>query len=241
MSAPLVYKASALRKDYGRAFTLAIDDLQVRRGEILGLVGPTGSGKSTLLRLLHLLEAPTSGELEFEGRRVVHPADLSIRRRITMVFQRPQLLRGTVLDNVCYGGGLRGLRDEEKAREILASLDLEHLADAPAFPLSGGEIQRVAVARSFALGCPVLLLDEPTANLDPAHVLLIERIILELREKASVTTVIVTHNLPQARRLADRVALLLEGRLVEVAETDAFFDRSQDPRTKAFLRGDMVW
>ena len=241
MNADLVFRAKELRKDYGGAFTLGIDDLEIRRGEILALVGPTGSGKSTLLRLLHLLESPTSGTLEFEGRPVVYPAGVSIRRRITMVFQRPLLLRGSVLDNVLYGARLRGRLTPDKALSLLDSLGLGNLANAPAFPLSGGEIQRVAVARAFAIGCPVLLLDEPTANLDPAHVHGIERIIRSLREESGVTTVIVTHNLPQARRLADRVALLLDGRLIEAAEPNRFFDHPADPRTMAFLRGDMVW
>jgi tungstate transport system ATP-binding protein len=241
VNADLVFRARGLRKDYGGAFTLAIDDLEVRRGEILALVGPTGSGKSTLLRLLHLLESPTSGTLEFEGRPVAYPAAVAIRRRITMVFQRPLLLRGSVLDNVVYGARLRGRRSPDRAVSLLDSLGLGPLANTPAFPLSGGEIQRVAVARAFAIDCPVLLLDEPTANLDPAHVHRIERIIRSLREESGVTTVIVTHNLPQARRLADRVALLLEGRLIEAAEPTRFFDNPEDARTAAFLRGDMVW
>ncbi|OGT27653.1 MAG: hypothetical protein A2Z17_01750 [Gammaproteobacteria bacterium RBG_16_66_13] len=241
MNAETVFRAKELRKNFGGAFTLRVDDLEIRRGEIFALVGPTGSGKSTLLRLLHLLETPTSGTLEFEGRSVVHPAELAIRRQITMVFQRPLLLRGSVLDNVSYGANLRRHRDPGKARRLLDCLGLAPLANAPAFPLSGGEIQRVAVARAMAIETPVLLLDEPTANLDPAHVLRIERIIRSRREDTATTIVIVTHNLLQARRLADRVAVLLEGRLVEVAPTERFFDHPADPRTAAFVSGQTVW
>ena len=241
MSGDVLFHLRDLRKAYPGGFQLAIDHLEIHRGEILALVGPTGSGKSTLLRLLHLLEEPTAGILAFEGKVHGFPAPLEIRRRITMVFQRPLLLRGTVLDNVRYGAGLRRRPEENRIRDLLRALGLDSLAEAPAFPLSGGEIQRVAVARALAVDCPVLLLDEPTANLDPAHVLHIERIIHSLREESGVTIVIVTHNLSQARRLADRIALLLDGRLVEAAEPDRFFDRPQDPRTSAFVRGDIIW
>jgi tungstate transport system ATP-binding protein len=241
MSADPVFRVRGVHKLYSGGFHLTIDELDIHRGEILALVGPTGSGKTTLLRLLHFLEPPSSGSVEFEGQVHPFPVSLEVRRRITMVFQHPQLLRGTVLDNVLYGARLRGRQDPRLALELLEALGVAALERAPSFPLSGGEMQRVAVARALAIGSPVLLLDEPTANLDPAHVLRIERIIRSRREEAGVTTVIVTHNLPQARRLADRIALLLDGRLIETAEPARFFDRPQDPRTSAFVRGDIVW
>ena len=236
-----VYRIRGLRKTYGRSWSLTIDALDVHRGEILAVVGPTGSGKSTLLRLLHFLEPSDGGTLEFDGRPVTFPVPVDIRRRITMVFQRPLLLRGSVLDNVRYGRRVRGHHEPGQEAEILESMGMAHLAHARSFPLSGGEAQRVAVARALAIGSPVLLLDEPTAHLDPAHILVIERIIRSLQEDSGTTIVIVTHNLLQARRLADRVALLLEGRLVEEAETARFFDHPADPRTAAFQRGDIVW
>ena len=236
-----LFRIRGLRKTYGRAWSLVVDALDIPRGETLAVVGPTGSGKSTLLRLLHLLEAPDQGTLEFDGRPVTYPPPVETLRRITMVFQRPVLQRGTVLDNVQYGRRLRGHTDAAPARQALESLGMTHLAQAKAFPLSGGETQRVAVARALAIATPVLLLDEPTAHLDPAHILRIERIIRSLRETQGTTTIIVTHHLLQARRLADRVALLLEGQLIEEAETARFFDHPADPRTAAFLRGDLVW
>lgn len=241
MSMEAVYRIRALRKTYGRAWSLTVDALEIPRGETLAVVGPTGSGKSTLLRLLHFLEPPDAGTLEFDGRPVTFPAPVDLRRRITMVFQRPLLLRGSVLDNVRYGLRLRGHHEPGREGEILNALGMAHLAQARSFPLSGGEAQRVAVARALAIGTPVLFLDEPTAHLDPAHILVIERIIRGLQEDSGTTIVIVTHNLLQARRLADRVALLLEGQLIEEAETARFFDHPADPRTAAFLRGDLVW
>jgi tungstate transport system ATP-binding protein len=235
------YRIRALRKTYGRSWSLTIDALDIRRGETLAVVGPTGSGKSTLLRLLHFLEPADAGTLEFEGRSVGFPVPVELRRRITMVFQRPLLLRGSVLDNIRIGLRMRGEHEAGREAEILKSLGIGHLAHEKAFPLSGGEAQRVAVARALAIGSPILLLDEPTAHLDPAHILVIERIIRSLQEDTGTTIVIVTHNLLQARRLADRVALLLEGQLIEEAVTARFLDHPADPRTAAFLRGDLVW
>ncbi|KPV49492.1 hypothetical protein SE17_32305, partial [Kouleothrix aurantiaca] len=123
----------------------------------------------------------------------------------------------------------------------LEQVGLAHLAAKPARTLSGGEMQRVALARALVLAPRVLLLDEPTANLDPANVLVIERAIAGLRAAGRTTVVLVTHNLFQARRLADRVALLLDGRLAELAATADFFERPQDPRAAAFVRGEMVY
>jgi tungstate transport system ATP-binding protein len=236
-----LFRLRGIRKAYGRDWSLAIDSLDIARGQTLAIVGPTGAGKSTLLRLLHLLEAPDQGTIEFDGRLVRYPAPVDTIRRMTMVFQRPVLLRGTVLDNVRYGRRLRGQTDVEGARRVLESMGMIHLAQARSFPLSGGEMQRVAVARALALDTQVLLLDEPTAHLDPAHILRIERIIRSLQDGHGTTTIIVTHHLLQARRLADRTALLLEGQLIEEAETARFFDQPVDPRTAAFLRGDLVW
>lgn len=241
MTMETVYRIRALRKSYGRSWSLTVDALDIPRGKTLAVVGPTGSGKSTLLRLLHFLEPPDAGTLEFGGRAVTFPVPVDLRRQITMVFQRPLLLRGSVLDNVRYGLQLRGDHGPGRAGEILQALGMAHLGNDKAFPLSGGETQRVAVGRALAIGSPVLLLDEPTAHLDPAHILVIERIIRSLQEDSGTTIVIVTHNLLQARRLADRVALLLEGQLIEEAETARFFDHPADPRTAAFLRGDLVW
>ena len=235
-----IYRLRGIRKTYGRAWSLAIEALDIRRGQILAVVGPTGSGKSTLLRLLHLLEAPDEGTIEFDGQAAAFPAPVDTIRRISMVFQRPVLLRGTVLDNVRLGRQLRGQPNTEAPRRVLEALGMTHLAHTDSFPLSGGETQRVAVARALALDTSVLLLDEPTAHLDPAHILRIERIIRSLQEKGT-TTIIVTHHLLQARRLADRTALLLEGQLVEEAETERFFDHPVEPQTAAFLRGDLVW
>lgn len=216
----------------------------MQRGEILCIVGPSGAGKSTLLRLLDFLEEPTSGRIWFDGYVVngKGPPPLDLRRRVTTVFQRPVLLSTTVYDNVAYGLKIRGERQiKHRVAEALAQVGLSELATTPVRTLSGGEAQRVALARALVIEPEVLLLDEPTANLDPANVALIERIVRQVNEERGTTIVLVTHNVFQARRLAHRVALLLDGRIVELAPTRTFFESPRDRRTEAFVRGDMVY
>ncbi|HZQ10549.1 MAG TPA: phosphate ABC transporter ATP-binding protein [Anaerolineae bacterium] len=220
---------------------LDLDALDIVEGEILALVGPSGAGKSTLLRLLNFLEAPTSGTLIYRGQTIANDPPLTLRREVTTVFQRPLLLRGDVASNVAYGLNLRGEAAAGRVRPMLERVGLAELAHAPAGKLSGGEMQRVALARALVFEPRVLLLDEPTANLDPYNVTLIEEIVREQNRERGVTVVVVTHNIFQAKRLAQRVGLLLNGRLIEIADASAFFDAPKDARTAAFVRGEMVY
>ncbi len=243
MSQP-VYRLKSVTKRYDLREVLRIDHLEVSAGEILALVGPSGSGKSTCLRLLNFLEAPTSGIICFEGCDYGSNGSvpLDVRRRVTTVFQRPLLLNRSVQGNVAYGLRLRRAPDQqERVDEALSRVGLLALARQKGATLSGGEAQRVALARAMALDTDVLLLDEPTANLDPYNVGVIEEIIRELNRERATTMVLVTHNIFQARRLADRVGLLLDGELVEVADVERFFEDPADPRTLAFARGEMVY
>jgi tungstate transport system ATP-binding protein len=222
---------------------LFIDRLEVRRGEVLGLLGPTGAGKSTLLRLLAGLEPPAAGRLRF-GEHTLDGAALpvAVRRGITLVFQRPLLLAGSVRANVEYGLRLRGRdRHAERVSALLDRMKLGQLASRSARTLSGGEAQLVALARALVLQTEVLLLDEPTVSLDPARVALVEEVVREAHQERGATVVWATHNLFQARRVADRVAFLLDGRLVESAPTQQFFNAPRDPRSAAFARGEMVY
>jgi len=237
-----IYRIENLKKQYGERTVLDLARLEVWPGQVLGLVGPSGAGKSTLLRLLNFLESPSSGEIVYRGQTVAaRSAPLELRRQVTTVFQRPILLGGDVYSNVAYGLQLRGQRFNGRAAEILARVGLAELAHAPARKLSGGEMQRVALARALVIEPTVLLLDEPTANLDPYNVGLIEDIVREHQRTRGTTVVLVTHNIFQAKRLAHRVGLLLGGRLIEVCDTSAFFDSPTDPRTAAFVRGEMVY
>jgi tungstate transport system ATP-binding protein len=220
---------------------LHIDSLSIERGERLAIVGPSGAGKSTLLRLLNFLEPPAGGRIEFEGRPVPAEAPLELVRRVTTVFQRPMLLDRSVRDNVAYGLRLRGASIDGQVDRALDRVGLRGVVESSSRKLSGGEMQRVALARALVLGPAVLLLDEPTANLDPYNVGLIESIVREQNEAHGTTLVVVTHNVFQARRLASRVALLLEGRLVEIGPAGQFFDAPADPRTRAFLSGELPY
>ncbi len=239
-----VYQLRGVNKAYNGRCVLHVGNLDIRRGEIFALVGPSGAGKSTLLRLLNFLEPPTSGTLRFLDAEFSPNClmPLELRRRVTTVFQRPILLNRSVWDNVNYGLRLRGRRNGTKLVDsTLEQVGLQALASQRARTLSGGEAQRVALARAMVLKPDVLLLDEPTANLDPYNVGLIEDIARTLNQKQGTTLVLVTHNVFQARRLAHRVALVLEGQIVEVADVDTFFESPQNPRTGAFIRGEMVY
>jgi len=239
-----IYEFRRLTKEYEGKLVLRVDQLDVNRGEVFALVGPSGAGKSTLLRLLNFLEPPTSGYVRFLGREfsATKPMPLELSRRVTAVFQRPILLNRTVWDNVKFGLHLRGRRrSAQRIEEALEQVGLRAMAKRRARTLSGGEAQRVALARAMVLEPDVLLLDEPTANLDPYNVGLIEDIVRTLNEEQGTTLVVVTHNVFQARRLADRVALLLEGQIIERADVDEFFESPRDQRTAAFVRGEMTY
>jgi tungstate transport system ATP-binding protein len=243
MPAP-IYRLQQVIKLYNTRKVLEVDDLSIRQGEILALVGPSGAGKSTLLRLLNFLEAPTQGQITFHDNAFSAEREMPLeqRRRVTMVFQRPMLLNRSIYANVKFGLELRGIHDAKaRVQSALEEVGLAHLASQKAPTLSGGEAQRVALARAIVTQPEVLLLDEPTANLDPYNVGLIEKIILHLNQAQRTTLVLVTHNVFQARRLAQRVAFMLDGKVIEVSDVDTFFNRPQDPRTAAFARGEMVY
>jgi len=240
MDAPL-YCLEGVRKSYDGRAVVDLDRLEVRAGEVLALVGPSGAGKSTLLRMLNFLEPPTAGTVTYRGRSFPDQrVPLAVRREITTVFQRPALLRGSVRRNVAYGLRLRGRRDDRRVEQILAQVGLGDQAKAHAQRLSGGQMQRVALARALVIRPTVLLLDEPTANLDPYNVATIEDIVRRQNREEGTTVVLVTHNVFQARRLATRIGLMLSGRLIEIGPAPQFFDSPADPRTAAFVRGEMV-
>jgi len=208
--------------------TRIIDDASLRFGaQHTVVLGPNGAGKSTLLRLVHGLLHPTSGSLSW-------PRALSQ----AMVFQRPIMLRTTALANVIYGLKLKGhaaTECEQRARQALARVGLDALAKRPARLLSGGEQQRVALARAWALEPQLLILDEPTASLDPASSREVERIIKDIAA-AGARILMTTHNLGQARRIADEIVFIDRGRIVEQTAVEQFFTQPQTEAAQRFLK-----
>jgi tungstate transport system ATP-binding protein len=236
------YEITGLKQIYDGRCVLDIPAFKVHQGEILAVMGPSGAGKSTLLRLLNFLEKPSQGLLTFEGGPVEAGLPIEKRRRVTTVFQHPLLLKRSVVANLKYGLKLRGLKlNPQDLKNWMERLGLDSLEHQSASKLSGGEAQRVALARALLTRPDVLLLDEPTANLDPYNVKLIENIVRDDNHQRGTTIVIVTHNIFQARRLANRAALLLDGKLVETGETDQIFTNPGRPETKAFIRGELIY
>ncbi len=202
------------------------------------VLGPNGAGKSLLLRLCHGLIQPSAGRVLWAGPRAADAA-----RRQAMVFQRPVMLRRSALANVEYALGLRGfsrVERRERAAEALERTGLTPLAGRSARVLSAGEQQRLALARAWALRPEVLFLDEPTASLDPAASRAVERIIDAIHETGT-KIVMTTHDLGQARRLADEVIFLHRGRLVERSDAGPFFDQPRTAEADSFMRGELYW
>jgi tungstate transport system ATP-binding protein len=193
------------------------------------LLGPNGSGKSTLLRLAMGLARPTSGRITWGGRAA--PGE-----RLAMVFQRPVMLRRSAAANVAYA---LGSRNDARVSELLDRVGLRALADRPARRLSGGEQQRLALARALARNPEILFLDESTASLDPAATKGVEDIVRDVAA-SGVKIVMATHDIGQARRLAGDIVFLARGRLVERADAAQFFSAPATPEAAAFLRGDLV-
>jgi len=215
-----------ISKTYGNVTALQHISINFLEGEVSSLLGPNGSGKTTLLRIMAGLEKPTSGEMRFESARVDESNINQIRLKTTMVFQKTALFSTSVYKNIAYGLRIRGCsrrETDEKIKEVLKTVRLEGYEKRPAKKLSGGEQQRVALARALALDIDVLLLDEPTANIDPKNVSIIEDVLSWVNKEKKTTIVVATHNVFQAETLAKRAALLLEGKIVKVGAPQEIF------------------
>jgi tungstate transport system ATP-binding protein len=204
--------------------------LELEAGPSTVILGANGAGKSVLMRLMHGLLPPSAGRIAW-----------SSNGRQAMVFQRPVMLRRSALDNVVYALRIAGVADAQgPAMDALKEVGLAELAHRPARVLSGGEQQRLALARAWALHPEVLFLDEPTASLDPSATREIESIIRAF-DAAGTKIVMATHNLGQARRLADEVIYLHQGRVLERAPVEQFFSRPATAEAAAFIKGELPW
>jgi putative ABC transport system ATP-binding protein len=217
-------------------------DMGIQEGESFCVLGGSGAGKSMLLRTIVRLHEPASGEVLLDGSTICELEPSTLRRRVNLVQQSPAMLDGTVEDNIMYGLDLAGVPPEEareRAAEALrvSALDPSFLCRR-ADKLSGGERQRVAIARAYALRPEVLLLDEPTAALDPRRTREVETTILHLKEGTNMTLVIVTHDIEQARRLGDRTIMLRQGRVVAEGDSSTLLE-GLDPEERAGYLGEL--
>jgi tungstate transport system ATP-binding protein len=226
-----VFNLQSISVHFGQVHALSDCSLRIKAGERLALVGSNGSGKSTLLRTLNGLVRPVAGSFQRD-----------VEARQAMLFQRPYMLRTSVLNNVALGLWLGGVRWPDAKANALAALErvgLEGLATRNAKALSGGQQQRVALARAWALKPQVLLLDEPTASLDPTAKREVERLMAEFAD-AGMTLIFSSHNLGQVKRLADRVIYLEQGRLLADMPTADFFNGPIPAAAEAFLKGELA-
>jgi len=211
------FEIEGLTKFYNRHKVLEVPYLRIGKGSILGIIGPNGAGKSTLLNILGFLLPPTEGKIYFDGMDTDRVDKYVLRQRVTLILQNPFLFNTTVEKNLAYGLKLRGIPRGERERLIRECLELVGLKGwerRKARELSGGEIQKVAFARALVLRPEVLLLDEPTANLDKKSVEVLERVLRDINRESNTTIILATHDLPQVYRLAQEIVYLKGGRLV---------------------------
>ncbi|MEM1586009.1 MAG: ABC transporter ATP-binding protein [Candidatus Bathyarchaeia archaeon] len=205
---------------YGKVVLSSVN-FSVQHSDFLALVGPNGAGKTTLLRILSLLEEPSSGEVWLNGERVDYSrSDLHVlRRRIGFVPQKPILFNASVFDNIAYGLKVRGLRSQEIKERVKDAIDLLQLRgfeERNALKLSGGEMQRVSLAQTLVTEPRLLLLDEPTSNLDPRSTSIIEEVLVDINRRGKITIIMASHDLQEVRNLAKRIAILNRGRIIKV-------------------------
>ncbi len=230
----LPLKIESLSYSVGTTEVVRDVSFAIERGSRNIVLGANGAGKSVLLRLLHGLLVPSGGQIKWAR------ADAKFKQ--AMVFQRPVMLRRTARENIEFALHVAGRSSgiSGAASKALESVGLAHLADRPARLCSGGEQQRIALARAWALAPEVLFLDEPTASLDPSATKAIEEVISTI-SKTGTTIIMTTHDIGQAKRLASRILFLHRGRLMEDASAGQFFAQPQSPEAAAFVKGELLW
>ena len=218
-------------------------NLEVEAGELLVVIGPSGSGKSSLLRCVNRLNDIDAGSIHLDGQSVFDLPISELRCRVGMIFQKTAAFEGSVADNIAFGLALQGKSiSRGEILDLMRQISLEEdLIDQPASKLSGGQEQRLAIARALALEPSLLLLDEPTSALDPIATGRVEESLLRLRQETDLTMIWVSHSIEQARRIGSRVLLLDEGRVIREDTVEAMLDPlTGDRRALAFAEGDQA-
>ena len=218
-------------------------DFRFESGKLYAILGPNGSGKSTLLRILSLIEEPNIGSVEFAESGRLSVKDLNLKRRIVMVPDRSGLFNDTVMENVQYGLKIRKIAKSDRkmiAEETLETVGLLDKGKVNALVLSNGEAQRLCLAMALAVSPEIILLDEPTASLDPYNAAMVEDIIMDMKGRVQLVF-LVTHNMFQAKRLSDMVTFMYEGRVIETSETGEFFKSPETVPAQRFLKGETVY
>jgi tungstate transport system ATP-binding protein len=234
---PIVANDVSLRRD-GRTILSHVNLEIGMTSNSMVILGPNGAGKSLLVRILAALVQPNSGTVTWANA----PPNRARAAKIGFLFQRPIMLRRTALENIAYALAFSGLGKKdclERASRILAQAGMSNIAETHARVLSGGEQQRLAIVRAMACDPDIFILDEPTSNLDPTSTAAIEQMVRDVRNRGT-PVVFITHDLGQARRLADEIVFLHQGRILERTRGDQFFKRPQTPEATAYIRGDIV-
>ncbi|MBW1917531.1 MAG: phosphate ABC transporter ATP-binding protein [Deltaproteobacteria bacterium] len=245
MARPPVLAAEAVSHWRNGIQIIDLINAQFEAGRVYALVGPNGAGKTTLLRFLGLLEKPGEGRILLNGVDATRqwPDCLALRRQIGFIHQHPVLFRTTVFENVAAGLRFRGQTRSQirsQVQDILFSFGLSHLARRPAASLSGGEAQKVSLAQVTIFAPEILLLDEPTASLDPRNTFEIEELLNSINQRYGTTIVLVTHDLGQAARLSDELIFMCQGQIVESGPTARVLNNPREARTRLFLSRQLV-
>lgn len=228
-----------LKKNYENQCALNINDLTIESSSSLGIIGSNGAGKSTLIKIIAGLIDASAGFVEYNNEKL----STKVQQNMTLVFQKPYLLRTTVFNNIAYPLTIRKVKRDEiinRVKQVMKSMDIEYLQDQKAWTLSGGEAQKVALARAIVSRPSLLLLDEPTANIDPSSVLIMENAIRDFYKENNATIIIITHNLQQGKRLCKDIAFMHDGRIVEMNQVDRVFNNPHNQLTKKFIDGEIL-
>lgn len=229
-----------LAKMYGERQVLDIDSLDIKQGDLVGIIGPNGAGKSTLIRILAGLEEPTRGKITYNGTELKKEHRLAM----TLVFQKPYLLRTNVFKDIAYPLRVRKMNGKairEHVDAIINEMGLEPFKEKKTWTLSGGESQKVALARALVFQPKLLFLDEPTANIDPSSIMVMEKMIKKINEKAGTTVILISHNIAQVKRLCRHIVFMHRGKVWEAGSKEQIINESIYPETRNFINGELVF